>query len=280
MQTSATRNTLEYRKEIGKAARQLVPHILAEAGGMSSWQDILNGFKTRRPDLSDDALPCQCGNRHPQWEHCVATAMQGLKRARVVEHPARGVWKLATAPPSVPKPPSAPPSPKPMATSLLSLIGEHIQGLRESLARQIGSLSPEEFEQLAAAVLERLGYSDVRRVGGPGDRNVDVAATYRAPSVRFPIRVQVKHRRGGPNIGPSDVAAFRDRAGGADHTLLMVTNVEFTDGGKETASEQGRQVVHLMGGEELIDSMVDKKIGVKERPMGVPDIDEDFWGQF
>ncbi len=78
---------------------------------------------------------------------------------------------------------------------------------------------------------------------------------------------------------PTDIAAFRDRAGGPDHALLMVTNVEFTDGAKETASEQGRQLVHLIDGKELISAMIERKIGVKEGPMGILEVDKDFWSQ-
>jgi len=36
------------------------------------------------------------------------------------------------------------------------------------------SLDPEGFENLCAELLRRLGYRDVRRVGGPGDRGVDI----------------------------------------------------------------------------------------------------------
>jgi len=197
----------------------------------------------------------------------------------------------AATPPITPQPPisgrpaptpvpSQPPVQPPPRASLFELIQAHLKEVECRLAQRIADLSADQFEQFVAEFLVRQGYSDVRRVGGPGDRNVDVAAAYRAPSIRFPVRVQVKHRRVGPNIGPTDVAAFRDRAGGPDHTLLMVTNVEFTDGAKETASEQGRQIVHLIDGKELIRSMVDKRIGAREGPMGIPDIDEDFWGQF
>jgi len=303
LSSSANRNTLEYRKEISKAARQLVPDILAEAGGMSSWQDILNGFKARRPDLSDDALPCQCGNRHPQWEHCVATAMQGLKRAQVVEHPARGVWRLATGLPSVPKPPLAPaspitaqppisgqPAPTPVAprppaepparASLLELIRVHLEEVKRGLAQRIADLSADQFEQFVAEFLTRQGYSDVRCTGGPGDRNVDVTATYGAPFVEVPLRVQVKHRQRGGTVGPSDVAAFRDRAGGVDRVLLMVTNERLGPAALDTASEQGRQRVHVVQGDDLLDAMIDKRIGVKEGPFALLEIDEEFFAQF
>ena len=62
--------------------------------------------------------------------------------------------------------------------------------------------------------------------------------------------------------------------------LLMVTNAEFTPGAHETASEQGRQQVHLLDGKTLIATMLTEAIGVKNGPMGILEIDEDFWGQF
>ena len=194
----------------------------------------------------------------------------------------RDVQTAAQAEPRQPsmvaQPPVVPISPHSM--SLADLVAAHINELKRDLSDRIANLSAGQFEELVAEVLRRLGYSEVRRVGGPGDRNIDVTATYEAPFISVAVRVQVKHRRAGPNVGPTDVAAFRDRAGGVDHTLVMVTNVEFTDGAKETASEHGRQVVHLIDGKELIRSMMDKKIGVTEGPMGILEIDDDLWGQF
>ncbi len=184
---------------------------------------------------------------------------------------------VQSAAPTQPQRAGAPPLAE---RSLGQLIADHLAGLRTELAHRMSNLSADQFEELVADLLRRLGYTDVRRTGGPGDRNIDVTAAHMPPFIRVAVRVQVKHRRGGPNIGPTDVAAFRDRAGGADHTLLMVTNVEFTDGAKETASEQGRQLVHLADGKHLIDAMAENRIGIKEGPMGVLEIDEEFWGQF
>lgn len=185
---------------------------------------------------------------------------------------------VVLATPPAPAPASAPvPSPSLKSASLTELIEEHVRGVMDGLASKMADLSADQFEELVAEFLRRLGYADVRRVGGPGDRNIDVTGSYPAPFVKVPVRVQVKHRRSGPNIGPTDVAAFRDRAGGPDHALLMATNVEFTEGAKETASEQGRQVVHLVDGKQLINSMVEKGIGVRDGLMGLLEIDEVFW---
>lgn len=165
-------------------------------------------------------------------------------------------------------------------TSLLSLVQDHIRDIKEKVASKIQNLSPGNFEELLAEVLSAIGYTDVRRTGGSGDGNIDVIGKYRPPFTSVALRVQVKHRRNGPNIGPTDVAAFRDRAGGADHVLLMVTNVDFTGGAIETASEQGRQIVHLLKGDELVDAMVDKRVGVKDGLIGMPEVDHGFWTKF
>jgi restriction endonuclease Mrr len=236
---------------------------------------VFDGKEFSKPSSAASTL---AGNSLNGWEYI---KVKGRPLSEYRQQVEGSKHEAPQAPPPRAQPsPSQPPAPPPPRASLLELIRAHLEEVERCLAQRIADLSADQFEQLVAEFLTRQGYSDVRRVGGPGDRNVDVAAAYRAPSIRFPIRVQVKHRRAGPNIGPSDVAAFRDRAGGPDHTLLMVTNVEFTDGSKETASEQGRQVVHLIDGKELVRSMIDKRIGAKEGPMGVLDIDEDFWGQF
>lgn len=243
----------------------------------------------RRFDSLSAAAKAFAGNNRNGWKEIKANGRplteyrdQFLAGTPVGQKPSVTVTARPQDQPSQPtaarQPPASSSPPTPM--SLEDLIVGHLNELKRALSDRIGSLSAEQFEELVAEVLRRLGYSEVRRVGGPGDRNIDVTGTYLPPFVRIPVRVQVKHRRSAPNIGPTDVAAFRDRAGGADHTLLMATNVEFTDGAKETASEQGRQLVHLVDGKEFINAMVDKRIGVKEGPMGVLGIDEDFWGQF
>jgi len=186
--------------------------------------------------------------------------------------------QVSVQPPDQP-PPVAPPVPATRA-SLSELVTAHIQELTTVVSQRIADLSSSQFEHLVAELLARNGYTDVRRTGGPGDRNIDATATYAAPFVKVPIRVQVKHRQGAPNVGPTDVAAFRDRAGGPDCVLLMVTNAEFTPGAHETALEQGRQQVHLLDGKTLIATMLTEAIGVKEGPMGILEIDEDFWRQF
>ena len=175
------------------------------------------------------------------------------------------------------------PSPMPLREgrlSLAQLIDEHFKELKEGLAARISSLSAEKFEHLTAEFLGKAGYENVRHTGGPGDRNIDVTATYAAPFIKVPVRVQVKHRQGTSSVGPTDVAAFRDRAGGVDHVLLMVTNGRFTDGALETASEPGRQHVYMIDGEGLVNVMMDKRIGVREGSIGLLEIDDEFFAQF
>lgn len=269
--------------------------ILEHLGGEALPQDVYERIAARF-HLSDDdkRLPAPGDPQTPHYRKNIQWAKQKLVARGEVDASRWGIWKitdkgrarLGSGPsPSPPKPlepkPEAAPAPiRPGVASLRRLVAEHIADLRRGLADQMAELSAEQFEELIAELLKRLGYSEVRRVGGPGDRNIDVTGAYEVPFMRIPVRVQVKHRRGGPNIGPTDVAAFRDRAGGVDHALLMVTNVTFTDGARETASEHGRQLVHLVDGDQLVDAMMENKIGAKEGPLQMPEIDEEFWRRF
>ncbi len=223
----------------------------------------------RQFNAPSDAATTLAGNSRNGW-----------KEVKVNGRPLDEYRKQLGGPkPQAVQPP--PPHPEPPArTSLLELIRVHLEEVKSRLAQRIADLSADQFEQFVAEFLTRQGYSDVRRTGGPGDRNVDITATYGPPFIEVPLRVQVKHRQRGGTVGPSDVAAFRDRAGGVERVLLMGTNERLGPAALDTASEQGRQRVHVVQGDALLDAMIDKRIGVKEGPLGLLEIDEEFFAQF
>lgn len=271
--------------------RSPVATVLREAGRPIAAREIIDVIArdSRRfgLELTQDDMEKRDPAGGRTFDHRVHSTLQVLKRARpaVIEGPVSGKWALAGQEiPSVVGEPVArerQPGPLPPVKAVLrELVAAHLQEVRASLSERIARLSPDQFEELVAQFLVRLGYLNVRRTGGPGDRNVDVTGSYAPPFMEVPVRVQVKHKQHGATVGPTDVAAFRDRAGGVGHALLMVTNERLTGGALETASEQGRQRVHVLQGDSLVDGMIDERIGVKEGPFGLLEIDEEFFAQF
>lgn len=52
--------------------------------------------------------------------------------------------------------------------------------IAEELRKSLEAMNPDEFEEFVAHLLRELGYRDVRKVGGRGDRGIDIKA-------RFPL---------------------------------------------------------------------------------------------
>jgi len=77
--------------------------------------------------------------------------------------------------------------------------------LRARTLTDLLALTPTEFEQATASLLQELGYGDVRRTGGSGDLNVDVWA--RDPNGGR-VAVQCKQYAPAHNVGSPDVQTF------------------------------------------------------------------------
>jgi restriction endonuclease Mrr len=266
-------------------------------GGTVTSRQVIEGVLSKQTQyglsVSASELEVRVPSGTKQVEHRFRATLSNLKKMGLITGPVQGKYAItpegqqwdgtgakgARAPTRRAQPASRSAMPDD-ENSLAKLVARHIEGLKTDVVQRISRISPAQFEHLVAEFLKKLDYVDVRRTGGPGDGNVDVTATYAAPFLQVPVRVQVKHKQGDGSVGPTDVAAFRDRAGGVDHVLLMVTNGRFTDGAKETGSEHDRQRVFMIDGEQLVDELIAKKICLTEGPLGVTQIDDEFFAQF
>lgn len=121
--------------------------------------------------------------------------------------------------------------------------------LRRRRVRALGellALSPAEFEEAVAELLRHLGYRGVERVGGRGDRGVDIRCRHPRGGT---LIVQCKRHAPGIRVGSPDVQALIGmvavhRADGG----LLVTTSSFSAPARELAREHG---VGLLDGETI-----------------------------
>jgi restriction system protein len=120
-----------------------------------------------------------------------------------------------------------------------------------------GFITPEAFEELAALLLRRGGWSNVKRVGGPNDGGVDVVGTDRFGKYGIVQckRYSVEHKVGSPVVQALIGARV---VHGADRALLLTTS-SFT---------HGAEVVAGMHGIELYDGrLLDKVVTGRKSPI-------------
>ncbi|MEV6318858.1 restriction endonuclease [Streptomyces sp. NPDC051776] len=114
---------------------------------------------------------------------------------------------------------------------------------------QFDSMTPLEFEQAIATLVQRDGHAVARRNGGARDLGADVIAT--TPDGRK-IVFQCKHRRpGGRPLGSSPVIQTLNGTARPVHhadIVIAVTNPSFTGPAEELAAKQD---IHLLHGRQL-----------------------------
>jgi len=136
------------------------------------------------------------------------------------------------------------------------------------LLSEIKNRSPKDFEYLVLDVLSALGYgtdmiqSKIRK-GGPHDQGID-GIIIQDPLALDNIYIQAK--RWENPVGSAIIDRFAGsckRAGAIKGVILTTSN--FTEPAKQAAEEQGKAGIKiaLIDGDQLVQIMIDKDIGVK-----------------
>ena len=166
--------------------------------------------------------------------------------------------------------------PDPKRKVLLRNIAAFKEDQKKALRDRLERMQPAKFEHLVRDLLEEMGYEDVRVTGASGDRGVDVVATIQFGITTITEVVQVKRHRN--TIGRQVLDQFR----GALHyhkairgTLISLSS--FSRGCQEAAISPGVAPIGLIDGDHLIELLFEHRVGIKERPAILYEIDEDYF---
>ena len=144
-----------------------------------------------------------------------------------------------------------------------------------ALRRRVAELDTAAFENLCAALLERMGMRDVRVAKRSKEGPLYLARQRRGVS---DLRVAVKLVRGGREIGRTDVQELRkDLAHYSAQMGLVLAPGEAGRDARGEASAAGQAPVALYVGEALPEEMIACRVGVTVQTVEVPDLDEAFF---
>jgi hypothetical protein len=144
-----------------------------------------------------------------------------------------------------------------------------------ALRRRLAELETAVFENLCAALLEKMGMRDVRVAKRSKEGPLYLARQRRGVS---DLRVAVKLVRGSREIGRSDVQELRkDLAHYSAQMGLVLAPGEAGRDARSEASAAGQAPVALYAGEALPEEMIACKVGVTVQSVEVPDVDEAFF---
>jgi restriction system protein len=147
---------------------------------------------------------------------------------------------------------------------------------RKVLGDRLATMSPYVFEHLVGMLLSAMGYEDVEVTKQSGDKGVDVVGTVQFGITTVREVVQVKRVQG--SIGRPVLDQLR---GSLPYQQAIrgtiITTGSFSSGCKDRALFPGAAPITLIDGEHLLDLLIEHRIGIKERPARLIEVDEEFF---
>ncbi len=134
---------------------------------------------------------------------------------------------------------------------------------REQVSDILHSLDPYAFERLAQRLLRECGFSDVEVTKKSGDGGIDGTGKLRINGIfSFNVAFQCKRYKG--PVGAPQIRDFRGSLGTNIEKGVLITTGSFTREAKDEASSEGKRLIDLMDGEELINKLAEYGIGLNE----------------
>ena len=145
---------------------------------------------------------------------------------------------------------------------------------REQISDILQNIDPYSFEKLAQRLLRECGFSEVTVTKRSGDGGIDGVGKLRIKGIfSFNVAFQCKRYKG--QVGSPAIRDFRGSLGTNIEKGVLITTGSFTRAAKEEAASEGKRLIDLMDGEELINKLAEYGIGLNE--VKSYEVDEDFF---
>ena len=231
--------------------------------------------------LSDEVIDEMHSFTMTEVEYRLMWARTDLKNYGAVENSKQGVWTLTSKGAKLLK--SGKIDPKEIKQTLSKKNGdtgnnedgeEEKKDWREQTSEILHNLDPYAFEKLAQRLLRECGFSDVEVTKKSGDGGIDGTGKLRINGIfSFNVAFQCKRYKG--QVGAPQIRDFRGSLGTNIEKGVLITTGTFTREAKEEASSEGKRLIDLMDGEELINKLAEYGIGLNE--VKSYEVDEEFF---
>ena len=140
---------------------------------------------------------------------------------------------------------------------------DEVKEWRIRLTDILQNMNPYGFERLTQRVLRSCGFTEVKITKASGDGGIDGTGKLRINGVfSFNVAFQCKRYKG--SVGAPEVRDFRGSLTKGTEKAVLITTGTFTKAARQEAADQSKDQIDLIDGEELIDLIVQNRIGVSE----------------
>ena len=153
------------------------------------------------------------------------------------------------------------------------------QATREQLHSLLLEMPPDRFEALIGELLIRMGFdeSTVTVTRRSGDGGIDVTGVYRATGLTG-VSAAVQAKRWKANVQAPTVTSLRGSLQVHQQGIIITTS-DFSKGAQAEALAPNKTHIGLINGKELVGLLVRHKVGVREKPLPVLSLDQEYWGE-
>lgn len=144
------------------------------------------------------------------------------------------------------------------------------------LLKRIVALSPSGFEKLVGEFLKAKGFAKVKITKFHHDEGIDGECELSFIDVK--VAFQAKRYQPQKSVGIDPVQRLRGSLEGRYNRGVFVTTSNFTSSAKGWVKEVNAPI-RLVDGEELVQEMIDRNLGVKTIPVVEHQIDESFFNR-
>lgn len=256
---------------------------ISEMGGSGKPKEIYPRVSQHFPQLTEEDLIAKLPSSPStfKWHNLVQWSRQGLIEKGELDGTTRGIWKLTTKGTDRLK---AKPSLQ-LAKDLFSasqtvtlkdLIYQNEAEVKSRILAELKTLKPNEFEQFCSALLQLLGYEELKVTTGGPDGGIDGHGQFRQGVVTIRSAFQAKRWKQNP-VGRPEIDKFRGAIqGDFDHGVFLTTG-RFTKDAEDASIRKGAITLLLLDGATIAETMVKFGIGVTKRPVQLLDIDPEFF---
>lgn len=256
---------------------------LNELGGSGSNEEIYNRV-VAITNLTNDVLDAMHNFTMTEVEYRLAWARTYLKNYGAIENSKHRVWSLTAKGAKMLRDGNidvkeiynftAKKQNRTMVASDDDVAEIEPVNWKEQITNILLNLDPYAFERLAQRLLRECGFSDVQVTRRSGDGGIDGTGKLRIQGIfSFNVAFQCKRYKG--QVGAGAIRDFRGSLGTNIEKGVLITTGAFTKAAKEEASSEGKRLIDLMDGEELINKLAEYGIGLNE--VKSYEVDEDFF---
>jgi restriction system protein len=272
---------------------------LDKLGGRARPQDVYATVTKSFPQLTSADLAQQLVSGGSRWTNRIQWVRQRLVEKGEMESPSHGIWAITgkglarlqvesavakTAAPHSqvvtstvspePQTSSTPPAqaasmPPAQAASINfeETVDDYLTAFKSKVLQKLYDLSPDKFEEFAGVLLRGYGFQKVKVTGKSGDGGIDGYGELKVGLAVVKAAFQCKRWR--PQVGPKEVQAFRGAIQGQFEQGYFFTTSTFSRAAQSESVKIGAAPIILFEGEQIVQIMIEKGIGVKRRPVEV-----------